>query len=169
MNAGRELDALVAEKVMGEKRPAPTNNEVFARDALIGTIMGNPIPSEDGAWRSITSFDAGDEPEWIPRPYSTDIAAAWEVLERISEQGWCLELADYRNSRKVDEPGWWWELGRWEEIKDEYAPREMTHGLTHYWELDGGASAAPLAICLAALHAVEWMAALSGAEGKENG
>ena len=48
MKAGRELDALVAEKVMG-------------------------LTEED--------WIAG--PTGLPRPYSTDIAAAWEVVEKL--------------------------------------------------------------------------------------
>ena len=48
---GRELDKLVAERVMGQRWQG-----------------GNPIPNHDGRW------------PW-PAPYSTDIAAAWVVVE----------------------------------------------------------------------------------------
>jgi hypothetical protein len=60
MPAGRELNALVAEKVMGQ--------------AWQG---GNPVPNYDGRW------------PWPP-PYSTDIAAAFEVAEAVSKLAWHL-------------------------------------------------------------------------------
>lgn len=64
MVAGRELDALVAEKVMG-------------------SIVRIP---EDGSGITLT-FD--------PPPYSTDISAAWEVLEKAHAMGyvWVVEQA----------------------------------------------------------------------------
>jgi hypothetical protein len=73
MNAGRELDALVAEKVMGWRRH-PTNQwndrwhdgdrELDADHAIEGE--GGDYYHPDKAW----------EP-------STDIAAAWEVVEEM--------------------------------------------------------------------------------------
>ena len=54
MNAGRELDALVAEKVMGWKDPSP----VFG---LMEDVEGNAN---------------------FPPDYSTSIAAAWRVVEK---------------------------------------------------------------------------------------
>ena len=59
MEAGRELDALVAEKVMGWKDV----NTAWPS-------YGSPPESPDG-WREIPAF-------------STDIAAAWEVVEKLS-------------------------------------------------------------------------------------
>lgn len=67
--AGRELDALLAEKVMGWK---PSKD---------GRYWDGPDASrhrEDGPW-----LDAG-ESVWSP---SQDIVAAWEVLEKVQEIG----------------------------------------------------------------------------------
>jgi hypothetical protein len=67
MTPGRELDALVAEKVMG---------------CLSG----------------VSVLDDGRHCLWINRhwvdllPYSTDIAAAWEVVEKLTRSGWYFEL-----------------------------------------------------------------------------
>lgn len=61
MSAGRELDALVAIKVMGRSVVWPksqTGAPVFA-DAIV-------------------------EPQYVPR-YSTDIAAAWEVVDAVGK------------------------------------------------------------------------------------
>lgn len=62
MKPGRELDALIAEKVMGL---AVLNGQIFRYDKSyekgdIATAVGCPIPS-----------------------YSTDMAAAWEVVEKL--------------------------------------------------------------------------------------
>lgn len=53
--AGPRMDKLVAELVMGQVWQG-----------------GHPIPNYDGRW------------SW-PAPYSTDIAAAWEVVERLAK------------------------------------------------------------------------------------
>lgn len=57
MKAGRELDALIAEKVMGWER--------------LEKILHPPGPYEMNAWGNM-----------IPH-YSTDIDAAWEVVEKM--------------------------------------------------------------------------------------
>lgn len=64
MKAGRELDALVAEKVMGwtDARVGIRSQRRFHREEL-------PTP-----------VDVGPDEEWSP---STDIAAAWEVVAKF--------------------------------------------------------------------------------------
>lgn len=52
----RELDALVAEKVIGRTFPS-------------GTIVGDPVA------------------KCVPH-YSTDISAAWQVVEEMRDNGW---------------------------------------------------------------------------------
>lgn len=106
LTAGRELDALVAEKVMGW---AP--RDAGAGDRLIYV----------GAWAHCES---------LPH-YSTDIAAAWQVVEKLAADGlyvhvgYCLG----RTEASVNSP--------LDIIDNAYAPT------------------APLAICLAALKALE--------------
>jgi hypothetical protein len=65
---GRELDALIAEKVMGRKR------EWRGR--------GWPSPNEtlELEWMWVGS---GQGMEQKTSPYSTDIAAAWEIVDEI--------------------------------------------------------------------------------------
>lgn len=103
MKAGRELDALVAEKVMGlmmidgkEKYPCDSSSK--------GYILTDP------------------------EPYSTDIAAAWLVVEKLRDTlhvNWDI---------CSDSTSWWAKIGNLETLK--------------------AADSAPLAICLAALKAV---------------
>lgn len=97
MKPGRELDALVAEKVMGwvklEAHPAP--------HTLFHPNFGKPgNPNYAGPWFY--------HPDWTPEKgghpngqvipaYSTDIAAAWLVVERLGTN--FRELVHLR-------PGW---------------------------------------------------------------
>ena len=104
MPAGRELDALVAEKVMGQETTEWT-------DGLGGTGVTFFAPVE---------------------PYSTDIAAAWEVAEKLIQT---LGIA-------VEQP---FHDGIWRcTIFGLWPKKWVCHGET-----------APLAICRAALKAVE--------------
>jgi len=99
----RKLDALVAEKVMGEK------------------LFDSTIPAKDELGRFV---DRGIFPQTVPN-YSTEIAAAWEVVEA------CKSL--HIISRNNDEPNDW--------IIGAYDPDRVL----------AKTSTAPLAICLAAL------------------
>lgn len=108
MDAGRELDALIAEKVMG------------------------------WTWKEVE----GEQYLYPPRPgdvniphYSTDIAAAWQVVEKLAELGMLTSVC-------------WGRSGN--------------HGIIASVDiLEGGfnkpiaAHTAPLAICLAALETVK--------------
>ncbi len=116
MTAGRELDALVCELVMGWRREPQWGL----------TTMGKPNkPSPEGTC-SVTS-------EVVPH-YSTDIAAAWEVVEKLCElDEFCL-ITYFGSGGKVD--GWVCEL------MSDYKHDRMK------------ALTAPLAICRAALKAV---------------
>ena len=112
MEAGRELDALVAEKVMKNKH---SNPETFGRCPTCGYDAFYPD---------------------LPR-YSTDIAAAWEVVEKMADtpgpngDHWGFML-DYNGVDCVAA------FGHWED-----------------WEAKGAADTAPHAICLAALAALK--------------
>jgi hypothetical protein len=94
VNAGRELDALVAEKVMGRDMTRPAG-------------FKHPIG--------------------MPH-YSTDIAAAWEVVERLRAAGHWFDLRDIRGN------GYWASFGQ---------------------EMSAEGKTASLAICLAALKALD--------------
>lgn len=111
MKPGRELDALVAEKVM--------NVPKYGIDTV-----------------SISNSDM------FPKPYSTDISAAWEIVEkiRLHENYVCWEISS-----------------EWKGEGDLKANSNFSFhvrfclGRGVEW---AGADTAPLAICLAALKAV---------------
>lgn len=133
LEAGRELDALVAEKVMGWR--------VVLRES------DRP---------GVVYFDNGDGGGHLAPAYSTDIRAAWDVLEKMSG-------ANNPTGPHIDSvilntphgPGQFPDdvpLGKWS--------IEWFDGVETLMGTD--ADTAPLAICLAALKAV-------GADSLENG
>ena len=156
MTAGRDLDALVAEKVMGWVR---TPSEERARAARLGGrlmvfrdewlavgLCTEPADRERAeAGVAAVYRAAGLEPPrivWmLPRwadavpAYSTEIAAAWQVVEKMMERGWYLFL----DTAGFDGEEW---RAQFRDPESRFAR--------------GEAATAPLAICRAAL------AALSG-------
>ena len=108
MPAGRELDALVAEKVV-------------KRDIHVYECPASPFSRKNGRCCCVPH-------------YSTYIAAAWEVVEKLRADGY-----RFRGVEEHDEdPGWRCLVG-----KPSFYPSYEAH-----------ADTAPLAICPAALKAV---------------
>jgi len=120
MKAGRELDALVAEKVMGWKKVK---------------WLG------DYDWRDKDGEQPYTVRAWNP---STDIAAAWQVVEKIQERQGRDRFIIYLSS--------YWGTNSWV-YKCEFIMETVNKSV------DGFADTAPLAICLAALRAVGAIAA----------
>jgi len=120
MEAGKQLDALVAEKIFGYK--------VFRRDYVDGARFF--FEDTDGA------------PTYLYMNYSTDIAAAWEVVEKLRElnNGSVLEFRLTWSGKEYGIPGFVFRI--WES------------DLPHVDLLPFEAKTAPHAICLAALKAV---------------
>jgi hypothetical protein len=124
-DAGRALDALVAEKVMGW-------TALHRRDGGSAEYLGT-VPDNSFVGASTAKRIPG-KTYCVPE-YSTDIAAAWLVVERMRADGWWPEvkyLVDWDNAAK------------W------YA---ACHRPPHQWSAT--AATAPLAICRAALAALE--------------
>lgn len=110
MKPGRELDALIAEKVFGLPQSTWRDGEDHRDEDGVGVVV------------------LGVRPD----PYSTDIAAAWTVVEK-------LDLL--RNHSFERSPDGLYEIG-------------VLYSDDGYWEVYGSAPTAPHAICLAALKAV---------------
>ena len=123
---GRELDALVAEKVMGLAFVKLTLNkgEVYAKEILALTRNGKPYLIHGPLMHGMVY------PE-VPE-YSTQIWAAWEVLDRFTGDG-KFPMVRYDGIRPPGKPRWTAALGSYR----------------------GDADTAPHAICLAALRAVK--------------
>ena len=94
MKADRELDALVAEKVMGWKysQVSPNSERFFCRSYGLqsGWWLRPDMDTEDG-WACAKCSD-------VPLSYSTDIGAALEALEKDDGAGWDFVLTRYAAS-----------------------------------------------------------------------
>lgn len=126
----RERDALVAEKVMG------LNKEDYYSDYdKLSSQKQNVISRGQG---------------WFPEPlknYSTDIKAAWEVVEKLTSEKWLAFKVLQRPSRADANEAW---------TKGLKAVVEIIFGGqgVNGPPLTVKASSAPEAICLAALRVV---------------
>lgn len=126
LQAGRELDALVAEKVMGCKPKKRHDGWVCTCD------------DTDHAVQS----DNHDIPYLMA--YSTDIAAAWEVVEKLHDgpPPLVVIVGGYISAGMGNVP---WVC-------------EISNGITgpsqYVKKVEAFAETAPLAICLAALRAI---------------
>ena len=126
VTAGREMDALIAEKVMGLK---PCTKWVQAAGGSLSQIhisTNCDVPPPDEC------YDV--QGAWIKK-YSTSIEAAWEVFERIESTS--RNLHQYGESKKEWGCGFYGNGDPPNEIAHSYAPT------------------APLAICRAALRTVQ--------------
>ncbi len=131
--ACRELDALVAEKVMGWQVLTPDETEHLEE---VNDCMVVVHPNPYGVMRYVEkSYNYYGYVEWHP---STDIAAAWQVVERMRELGWFSSHTDLT----IDSGQEWWSW-HFTDIKPPGSTTVKAQGHT-----------APHAICLAALAAV---------------
>lgn len=131
MKAGRELDALIAEKVMGWEATA---DGLYwdARQKRTRLVLGSAIAKK----REEMGIENG--PGFVFAP-STDIAAAWEVVEKLRQHRdpeWVPDVSANNHTG-----GWVCSIG--------FVWPTVIGNLV--WET---AATAPLAICLAALKAV---------------
>lgn len=154
MQAGRELDALVAEKVMGfrvswwslhlipdpkspptrEWRHGPFSVGEFARGYGAEVL----VVGDDGDMPTQEMFD-GEKWLGILR-YSTDMAAAWEVVDALVAKGFFISLDNHSE--------YWvcWFSREPDLVSDNTAEGDRT---------TDGAESPALAICLSALKAME--------------
>ena len=117
MEASRRLDCLVARRVMGWT-----------------DIYENGYTADYRGWEPARGY------EDVPH-YSSDIAAAWQVIEKLKDSGWDIHLRINRHGRGVELYG------------DNYKRPEV----------DVIAETSPLAICRAALIAFEILGQKKGA------
>ena len=127
--AGREMDALVAERVMGWKN--------------LHWVEGGK--KDNASWPTGWYGDGPENEVYLYKNYSTDIAAAWEVVKNLIERKyeWQMEMERY-GERVIFEchicdtqhGGWSGESQWYERLSD------------------AKGDSAPLAICRAALRSV---------------
>ena len=135
--AGRDLDALVAEKVMRRHVPALDEMEAVARQ--VWKVQPSAVYFNDLGGFSAWMRDGLCHAEARIPPYSTNIAAAWEVVERLRN----------RFHARITTP-----FTAGEQFFCGFTPLGIT-GWNGRPDFSAGAETAPLAICLAALKAME--------------
>jgi hypothetical protein len=115
LDAGREMDAMVAEQVMG-----------WRLEQNHGSAGGMLWHGHGGGF--------GAMPEGEQPYFSTEIAEAWRVVERMSALGWLWDLDTYSDGQG------------WHAVVQRPEPDDLRIG--------SGYGPAPVAICLAALAAI---------------
>ena len=133
LEAGPETDVLMAERVMGWKTlPNPDGSITIYNqaDKYLGLI-----------WCEVDYPDCG--PYWQP---STDIAAAWEVIEKLADEGHCPGLI-------YDDNGHWaLSLEGAQDVPIGPDPQDIA--TSFFVNADMWCDTAPLTICRAALKVV---------------
>lgn len=128
--SGRELDAAIAERVMGH-----------VWDESRCRACGWPIGSFEDGGCTIESCSMRPYPVRradTPSDYSSSIGAAMEVVEKMRQSGWHVEISD--DCERMD-TAWFVEFTRSTD--------------THLHTGDAGAETLPETICRAALEAIE--------------
>lgn len=140
LKPGRELDALVAEKVMG------LQVETDPLKYFSGAAVAEHV-EHFGKYRRVESISGGaDIPLFWKLPhYSTDISAAWEVVEWFRKNKKALGFSFDVHWLDPD-----WRIENYDTGYSGYLYRGWKEGQ----EFDVQSSTFPHAICLAALKAV---------------
>ena len=131
MVAGPEMDALIAERVFGEPMPTEKHEE--------GHIF--TVVTHGKCWVCLPDFELGDECIWETRQFSTDIDAAWSVVQ-------LFRTGRYRPGKVACVV----EMRYTDLVRDDSECRIFSPDLAPVY---GCANDLPLAICKAALKAVE--------------
>src|SRR5262245_15575319 len=77
LEAGPELDALVAERVMGEAMPSHPPKSASAQ-------------SPEGWWTAAED----DEPPWRPTAFSQHLTSSQAVFQKLLDLGWHFDIKD---------------------------------------------------------------------------
>lgn len=115
-----------------------TTDELRALDARVHReVMGRPCHFDSGPWFEDESTWENGTRRWasVP-PYSSEIAAAWLVVEKLSGMGHGLVLQDWTYKGSA----------AWAALYDLANAHDTGHIMNE---------SAPVAICLAALRAVQ--------------
>lgn len=130
MDAGAELDALVAEKVMGIVPCGDWEPINFGSGG--GPAVMKRCGHPRGTCYSTVVYGGGGCPR-----YSTEIRYAWEVVEKLRELGYAVSVFCYPDPVGPTGGGWWVSVDRPDSSLHEYQAVNI--------------ETAPHAICLAAL------------------
>ncbi len=163
MEPGQQLDAMIAETVFREAQPAIVH----------GHSHIEPIPSPGGNWVCCQTYERGDVCEWVPLPFSSQIAAAWRIVQKLeaiacrfetadgfihlscghwADHGDCIERTTTAEEEKqAEDPSpWSFHIHLGMLAANDECPPHWRHGQ----RFCASARTAPLAICLAVLESL---------------
>ena len=145
MKAGREIDVLVAEHVMGfhVERIKP---DWYPHEVTLFFRPGNPLVEysyDENACNAMMHRNGKDDSDGTASPlpfYSEEIEHAWEVVEKLAANGWNVAVETMANTSEAPYTA----VSFWRGDDWDTAEAMATDG----------ANTASLAICLAALKAL---------------
>ena len=153
MAAGSEMDALVAETVMGWTIERRQVVDLANLNKAARHITQYDVTDDHGVkWSTCCNLDAVGMPN-----YSTDIAAAWEVVKALQSLDFIVRLWSPNRQGRPHIPAQTWQVSAWKQMSkttgdlyDFNEPWENGYEIS-VW---GRADTPWLAICRAALKAV---------------
>lgn len=138
LKPGPELDKLIAERVMGLISCDMWRSVYNAMSAIAGRAVYLRGKCEHN--------DNECYPADNPREYSSDIACAWQVIEHLKKRKFTVYL--FYNTEAKSNSLWRVGFRNGEAWEADMPPDKV-------WSSAGEATTVPLAICIAALKAVE--------------
>jgi hypothetical protein len=153
LKAGRELDALVAERVMGLIPCAQWRSVNFGSGGGPTMMSHSEKDSPHPGQQCYPAVPGLDHPYNKPASYSTDIAAAWQVVERMRELGFRCMLELLVSAGTIGPP---WHVNpevasaSFRRVGGEASLDEALH--KNWWY--SKAETMPLAICIAVLKSI---------------
>lgn len=136
-----EIDSLVAERIFGPKSCRAwnlTNPGSAGEPALIHGDWENPVVRHYACYPDIPEVSTTQSPFGGPAHYSSDIGAAWQVVEKLRDRGYRIVIA----SAERNQSGYTLTV----------TPTTLSEGGTE-GRVTHTEATAPLAICLVALRA----------------
>ena len=127
---------------------------IWVAEVVVGWIKTNQRRTDHQNWLEYPQIwylkPNGDIENITNIPeYSTDIAAAWEVVMQFKNQQYPVELIG-------EDAHFWsrWDFNIWNPLDDPDFTDEMAHGWDESMAIKERAASAPLAICRAAVKAI---------------
>ena len=146
LEAGRELDALIAELI--EQKPYIT----YPPEIIISQEMSGEVTySKRRAWILTCNYGKGDIPTWLPRPFTSEWCVVGDLVMELSSQGFLICLFD-ELGYDILEDGRVVRMWRCEFMDEGAHAQELSR--EEIWKGIEQADTAPLAICRAALKAL---------------
>lgn len=105
METGRELDALIAERLFGWRRIKGPKFDYDGPCESGDVLIPPTIVNDDEAFQMMPPRGSIPFYYFVNRKWSTDISAAWEVVEKMKRNGWSVSITTWGND-KLERSEW---------------------------------------------------------------